>query len=209
MPIVHGLEEDGVATFRFVQGTYEVPPPRGYAEFFGPPPHYSFCTDFSVADMEVHGISQFSEQIGDTPEDTIRNLLPLNMIKVNKEGYLEDMERLNQILESEGPFDAVLGFSHGACVAATLLDDNMRRSKAQGIPSMFKMGIFLCGLPPYNMEQGGMLLADVDGEVFKLPTIHVIGSSDPLIDCALALYNLCDPDTAVLFDHGKGHQLIW
>ena len=59
------------------------------------------------------------------------------------------------------------------------------------------------------MKTGGLLLADTDGIVFQLPTIHVIGSMDPLLDCALALYNVCDPDTAEIFDHGRGHQLIW
>lgn len=71
VPLVHNLEQDGTVEFRFVHGTHEVPPPRGHTEFFGPPPHYSFCTDFSVE-------------------------------------------------------EAVLAFSHGACIAATLLEDDMR-----------------------------------------------------------------------------------
>lgn len=158
--------------------------------------------------MERDGISQDSYQIGDTPEETLRNIFPLD-IAVKAEGYLEDMDRLNKLLDSEGPFDAVLGFSHGACIAATLLHDNITKSKDRGVPSMFKMGIFLCGTPPYNLTEGGVLLADTAGQVFELPTIHMIGSADPLIDLALALYNLCNPDTAEIFDHGRGHQLIW
>ncbi|KAL8706672.1 MAG: hypothetical protein Q9201_000306 [Fulgogasparrea decipioides] len=216
VPIVHDLEQDGVE-FRFVQGTHKVPPPRGYTEFFGPPPHYSFATDFSVDELERTGLSQDSEQTGDTPEDTLRSLLPVvgvdpvskEAYAASKQGYQHDMDWLNELLDSEGPFHAVLGFSHGACVAATLLEDNIRRTRANGLPSMFKMGIFLGGVPPYNIREGGLFLADVDGVMFNLPTLHVIGSSDPLIDFALALYNLCDPETARIFDHGRGHQLIW
>lgn len=209
VPIVHNLEEDGTAQFRFVQGTHKVPSPQGYVEYFGPPPHYSFCTDFSVEDLERNGLSQDSEQIGETPEETMRNLFPFESIAVNMDGYVEDMRWLNELLDAEGPFDAVLGFSHGACIAATLLEDNIRKSRDRGMPSMFKMGIFLCGVPPYNLRDSGLLLADTAGQVFELPTIHVIGSADPLVDFALALYNLCDPDTAEIFDHGRGHQLIW
>ena len=209
VPIVHNLEQDGTAQFRFVQGTHEVPPPRGYTEFFGPPPHYSFCTDYSVEDLERTGFSQDSDQIGDTPEETIRNLFAWESIDVEKEGCMEDMDRLNELLDAEGPFDAVLGFSMGAGVGATLLEDNIRRSKEKGVPSMFKLGIFLCGCPPYDLRKSGPLLADTAGKVFELPTIHVIGSADPIIDFALALYNLCDPDTADIFDHGRGHQLVW
>ena len=203
------MEEDGIAHFHFVQGPHEVPPPGGYTEFFGPPPHYSFYSDYSVVELERDGISQDSYQIGDTPEEMIRNILPFDKA-VKAEGYLEDMDRLNKLLDSEGPFDAVRGFSHGACIAATLLlHDNMTKSRDRGVPGMFKMGIFLCGTPPYNLIEGGLLLADTAGQVFELPTVHVIGSADPLIDMALALYNLCNQDTAVIFDHWRGHQLIW
>lgn len=30
---------------------------------------------------------------------------------------------------------------------------------------------------------------------------------DPYRDGALALYNVCDPDAAVIFDTGKGHTI--
>ena len=212
VPIVHDLEQDGKAEFRFVQGTYKVPHLRGYAEYFGPPPHYSFYTDFNVEDLERKGLSRDSEFIGDTPEETIHNILPPENIVADKEGYVRDMDWLNKLLDAEGPFDAVLGFSLGATIAATLLDDNIRRSREIGVPSMFKMGIFLCGCPPFDLRNsrgGGLLLADSAGQAFQLPTIHVIGSADPLIDFALALYNLCDPESAEIFDHGRGHQLIW
>lgn len=209
VPIVHNLEQDGSAEFRFVQGTYEVPAPRGYSEYFGPPPNYSFYTDFNVADLERTWLSKDLEQIFDTPEETMRNLNKSESLVFNVEGYRQDIDWLNKLLDSEGPFDAVLGFSLGAAVAATLLADNLRRSRDSGVPSMFKMGIFICGSPPFDLNNSGLLLADTAGQVFQLPTVHIIGSADPLIDFALALYNLCDPDVAEIFDHGRGHQLIW
>lgn len=208
VPIVHELEQDDTANFRFVHGAYEVPPPQGYTEFFGPPPHYSFYPDVPTEIFERTGINQDAKQIGDTPEETMRNLFPLAKFRIG-EDFQQDLDRLNAIVDSEGPFEAILGFSHGACIAATVLEDNIRKSRANGVPSMFKLGIFLCGVPPYNMRTGGLLLADTDGIIFQLPTIHVIGSNDPLIHCALALYNVCDPDTAEIFDHGRGHQLVW
>ena len=40
-----------------------------------------------------------------------------------------------------------------------------------------------------------------------MPSIHVIGSEDPYLQGAMGLYNLFDEDTAILFDHGKGHTI--
>lgn len=34
-----------------------------------------------------------------------------------------------------------------------------------------------------------------------------VGSLDPYLHGNLALYNVCDPDTAYIFDHAKGHTL--
>lgn len=52
-----------------------------------------------------------------------------------------------------------------------------------------------------------VLLADQDKDVIDIPSLHVIGCSDPYIAGAVALYNMCDRDTAEIFDHGKGHTV--
>lgn len=52
-----------------------------------------------------------------------------------------------------------------------------------------------------------MLLADQSESVIDVPTLHVIGCNDPYILGAMALYNMCDEDTAEIFDHGKGHTV--
>lgn len=36
---------------------------------------------------------------------------------------------------------------------------------------------------------------------------YSVGSLDPYIDGSMALFNVCDMDSAVLFDHAKGHTL--
>ena len=120
-----------------------------------------------------------------------------------------DIDRLMNVLEDEGPSPGILGFSHGADLAATVLANHIRISKAAGRTCMFKMALFLCGIPPHSFDGKGRLLFDEVRQVFDLPTCHVIGASDHFIEASMALYNLCDPDTAVIFDHGKGHQLVW
>lgn len=36
---------------------------------------------------------------------------------------------------------------------------------------------------------------------------YLVGSLDPYVHGSMALYNVCDPDTAYMFDHAKGHTL--
>jgi len=38
-------------------------------------------------------------------------------------------------------------------------------------------------------------------------TFMLVGSLDPYLAGSIALYNVCDMDTAYLFDHAKGHTL--
>lgn len=43
--------------------------------------------------------------------------------------------------------------------------------------------------------------------MIEIPTCHVVGCKDPYIAGSMALYGLCDIDTATIFDHGKGHAV--
>lgn len=38
-------------------------------------------------------------------------------------------------------------------------------------------------------------------------TLVLVGSLDPYLHGNISLYNVCDPDTAFIFDHAKGHTL--
>ncbi len=207
VPLVYALE--GIATFHFVSGTYEIPEPKAMPEFHGNPPFYTFFCDFSVRQAEESIDFERIGELGENPEERMRNLFPAEKNVTSERGYLEDIDRLNEVIEREGPFQAIFGFSLGSLVAGNLLLDNLKRSKAKGLECDFKLAIFAGGLPPCDFEHGGLLLADTNGEVFPMPTCHVIGSDDPMIDFWLALYNLCSQDKAVIFDHGQGHQLVW
>ena len=48
---------------------------------------------------------------------------------------------------------------------------------------------------------------DTDYDSIDVPTLHCVGADDPYLAGAMALFNICDQDTAILFDHGKGHTI--
>lgn len=52
-----------------------------------------------------------------------------------------------------------------------------------------------------------VVLADQAQGVIDIPTLHIVGCSDPYILGAVALYNMCERTSAEMFDHGKGHTV--
>ena len=76
-------------------------------------------------------------------------------------------------------------------------------------------------------ELDTIVLADESDLTITIPTCHVsecinsglvssvsrkltsipVGSLDPYLAGSIALYNICDMDTAYMFDHAKGHTL--
>ena len=206
-PFCNELESTKIATFTFTQGKNTCIPPAGFDDYFGPPPHYRFIEYDGLQRSDVlERIRDFPEAA--TAEDTLRELLSEDeetheYLKLNIESAFDDLFRT---LDELGPFDGVVGYSEGATVAATLILEEKRRFEEEGRPRQLKCGVFFAGWPPLKAG-GGIILADVDGEVIDVPTCHIIGARDPYLHGAMALYNVSNADQARLFDHGKGHTL--
>ncbi|KAI0397010.1 serine hydrolase FSH [Xylariaceae sp. FL0594] len=229
-PLVNELLSDGSALFRFINAPCEAVPPAGFEDFFGKPPYYRFIepdekkkkpkSDKKGSREEEDGTTDVLSRIRDfpqcdTPEDTMRELF--------KEGVASSVQStrraiqfLLDILDKEGPFEGIIGYSEGATVAGTLLlaeQDLLRRT---GREPMIRCAVFFAGWPPLDpgLETGAggkgfgsMVLADESDVVIAVRTVHIIGSLDPYVAGSMALYNICDPDLAHIFDHGKGHTL--
>lgn len=171
---------------------------------------------------------------GATAEDQMRELMKVDYdvtaVPVTTDGSWgayksaqDAIDYLYNIMEKDGPFDGIIGYSEGATVAATLLLHEQRRFETEGIPAMFKCALFFAGWPPMNPDLNSIVLADESDLTITIPTCHVskyfaphhrssqltreVGSLDPYLAGSIALYNICDVDTAILFDHGKGHTL--
>ncbi|CZT23717.1 uncharacterized protein RCC_09431 [Ramularia collo-cygni] len=75
-----------------------------------------------------------------------------------------------------GPFDAVLAFSLGAALAATLLIEDASRA-------LFRCAIFICATLPYDVEelQAGrlqLLSGEISRNSIRIPTVHAWGTND-------------------------------
>ncbi|KAJ3495661.1 hypothetical protein NLG97_g3237 [Lecanicillium saksenae] len=200
-PFVSKIEVSGDGSFKFVDGQFAVEPPEGFTDYFGPPPHYRNI-DFDGID----GLGKMIDTLRDnmdngSNEDTLRHLLEGGDFTNNAGHVVKTFARIKQLLDEDLEIDGILGYSEGATAAASYL---LHEAQQEQI-----MAFFFAGWPPFLCEDGKLttILADESEVVIDVPTCHIVGSSDPYLYGAMALYAVCDEDNATLFDHGKGHTV--
>ncbi|MCJ1378006.1 hypothetical protein MMC17_001102 [Xylographa soralifera] len=205
-PFCQELSSDGNTSFFFTQGEIECTPPPGFLDYFGPPPHYRFVDYDGVGKNDVlERIRDFPE--GENVEDVMNELLPDGHVGVQLK-VRNSINAIYRTIEEHGPFNGICAYSEGTVVAATFILEEQRRFEEEEIPRNIKAAVFFAGWPPIKLHGKDMLvLADTCEELIDIPTCHVVGAGDPYLKGAVALYNVCDENTAILFDHGKGHTL--
>jgi hypothetical protein len=204
-PFCKELSSDPRNTFHFTQGFVECTPPPGFQDYFGPSPHYRFIEYDGIEQNDVlERVRDFPE--GENAEDVLRELLPNGVADITK-SVSKALSSLYRTIEEHGPFDAICAYSEGAVVAGTLILDELRRFHEEGRERTIKMAVFFAGWPPLRLGTCDILLADSCQEIIDIPTVHCVGADDPYLQGAMALFNVCDQDSAFLFDHGKGHTI--
>ena len=61
-------------------------------------------------------------------------------------------EYIMEVVEDEGPFDGILGFSQGAALAASILLERERSNQQNPDSSIFKFAIFICATRPWDIN---------------------------------------------------------
>ncbi|KAF4767646.1 hypothetical protein N7455_006831 [Penicillium solitum] len=203
-PFADALASNGNASFHYTQGATEVHVPPHFAGFFGPPPNYTFIRVDGPERVHAN-MSDFPKR--DTPEEAIKAAAKA-ADDPTFSCIVEVVDSLVGILDSDNDIDGVIGFSEGAQVGASLILEEQRRERELGRRPRIKCAIFFSGWPPVHPVTGQLLTADdYDEQPITIPTFHVVGASDPFLDGSMALYNMCDPDSTDLFDHGAGHLI--
>jgi hypothetical protein len=180
-PLVMELRSDDTAELQFVHGHVEAFPPEGFEEFFGIGPYYRFIrpteTENGGNDI-LDRIRKFPK--GATAEDQMRELMrgigavPTPDQNVHSsDSVIEALDYLYQIMEEDGPFDGIIGYSEGATVAATMILHEQRRFEIEGREPMFKCALFFAGWPPMSPELDRIVLADESELTIAIPTCHI------------------------------------
>ena len=109
--------------------------------------------------------------------------------------------------DDEEAYDGVIGFSHGSCLAATLL---MQAAIAH-LPLPFKVAVFLSpgmALDPVALEAGRVEMFLGEGARIGIPTAHVWGENDAAAPGQGKLLSLlCDGASRSTAVHSGGHSV--
>lgn len=172
-PLVKELESDKSAEFYFIQGNYEVKPPKGYEEFFGGGPYYRFIVPEGEGNAKIDVLERIRDfpQL-ESPEMTIRELMTYGIARTDKSAA-HTLRHLYKLMEAEGPFDGILGYSEGATIAGTLLLHEQLMYKEHGRIPMLKCALFFGGWPPMKPSLDGIVLADESELTIDIPTCHI------------------------------------
>ncbi|KAH8804391.1 serine hydrolase FSH [Xylogone sp. PMI_703] len=177
------LEERNIAQFEYAEGSVETEPGPGITPGLYEGPYYSFFT--------------WPPKVGNLQdEESVQNAY----------------EELLEVIDEEGPFDGLLGFSHGGSFLAELLAGYAREKTGSEVERLARCAIFINSFPPFRMdpEQNPIIDYELLKSFPKIPTLHIIGMSDFVHEYSTILYKELHqraPTSTILVPHPKGHEI--
>ncbi|KAK1753758.1 serine hydrolase FSH [Echria macrotheca] len=207
-PLADELTRRGLGTFSYSQGTFEADPPAGWEDYFGSRPLYRFL-DTRLGDTFETLRRLRHVPRGMCPEDTMRMFQGAGEGREwHQKAWRAALDGVFRSIDEDPEVDAIIGYSEGAMVAASVVVEEGIRAARTGRPRRIRYAVFISGAPPLKFEGTDRIvaqLADEAGRVIDIPTFHIFGCDDAFLSSAIALFNVCDPATARMYDHGLGH----
>ncbi|CAG8960788.1 hypothetical protein HYFRA_00002325 [Hymenoscyphus fraxineus] len=128
---------------------------------------------------------------------------------------LDALSDLADYIDSEGPFDGIIGFSQGAALAATYIAQYEAQNRDQLYHEMpFKCAVFICPGPvwrwePRDGDEGELTHMDPDVEEvsINIPAAVIWGAADELAEGGRIVSEFCDSTTREKYVHPGGHEI--
>lgn len=111
-------------------------------------------------------------------------------------GYDESLKVIEEAFEKEGPFDGVLGFSQGASMISLMCALQERKETSMS----FNFAILVAG---FRSRSSGH--DDLYSNVITLPTLHVFGDTDKVIEKNMSEHLLQYFNEPTILNHPGGH----
>jgi predicted esterase len=125
------------------------------------------------------------------------------------ETYNSALSSVQEIIATEGPFDACIGFSQGAVLLSTLIISHQREHPFE--QDLFKMAVFFSGSSPFEVDDYGQWIpidpATMKNGKIRIPTTHIYGIKDDIAKECSKLAGCCEPSVQAIFKHDLGHEI--
>lgn len=122
--------------------------------------------------------------------------------------FTKALDDLSAYLTTEGPFDGILAYSHGAQLAASFF---LQPGAQRIVPASMRCLVFLSGGIPYGLAPDASvqhLQPGAGSSRIELPVANIWGRHDALYPGASeALSRFCRPDSSTVFVHEGGHNV--
>jgi hypothetical protein len=140
-PFAEHMGKRGLATFTYTQGEHEVDPPAGWEHYFGSRPLYRFLDSSENDAFEaLRRVRQLPR--GLTPEATLRLFENKDVDAVVSEDFKSQfraaLERIRKVIDDDPEIDAILGYSEGAMLAASILYEEHENWVKHKVPRRIK-----------------------------------------------------------------------
>ncbi|KAL9079897.1 MAG: hypothetical protein Q9157_001236 [Trypethelium eluteriae] len=125
------------------------------------------------------------------------------------------LHQLDSYIAAEGPFDALMGFSQGAVLAAMHVIRESDNSTSLSTLPRFQCAVFIAGADPTSFDEivvDGVekfySRADSHAKHITIPVAHIWGRNDcDGADQSRQLSKLCDTHYDNTFVHDGGHEV--
>ncbi|KAJ6030991.1 DUF341 domain protein [Penicillium herquei] len=116
---------------------------------------------------------------------------------------------IEELIEEQGPFDGIMGFSQGGSLAASFLLHHATTYPSQPVELLFRFAIIICSGNPFDARgpTTRRYHPNEDTGRIPIPTGHIVGRKDDEYPGQLLLHRLCDSRRATLYNHGGGHEI--
>jgi predicted esterase len=97
-------------------------------------------------------------------------------------GFDKTLDHINSVFEEKGPFDGILGFSQGACLAGILsrIAENNSNNKSDEKYRSIKFGFAIIVAGFKSGQSRHDVFYDLNTKI-ALPTLHIYGETDKVI----------------------------
>lgn len=118
------------------------------------------------------------------------------------------MEYIDEIVEEDGPFHGILGFSQGATMAFCYLHYRLRTRPFDPPFSPFACAVFISASGTAKDQSTLLEYMASTGRSITIPTLHVYGKHDTDSEAALSMYEHCRPaGNSEFLLHSHGHAI--